>query len=295
MYPAVLEEYLAPTTLDEALAALVRRPRDSRVVAGGMSLMQLMRSRQAEPRCLVDLGNVASLREVIADAGGIRIGAMARFKELAADPRLTGTYAAIRDAASVIGDRQVRNRGTIGGNLCFNDTAADFPPVAMALDARLEVVAAGGQRKTVPVREFLRGPREVALGEGEIMTAVLLPPAPPHSGSAYVKYGFTVDGPPVIGVAGAVRLESDGRCASAAIAVGGVLSGAQRATQAERALVGRTARDAAGIDDAVDAAALEVDTQDDLWADAAYRKLLIRHLGRQAIERAFSRAAGMSS
>ncbi len=295
MYPAVIEEYLTPTTVDEALDALRRRPREARIIAGGMSLMQLMKARQAEPRCLVDLRKVAALREIRADGGGVRIGAMARHKELAADARLKGAYGALGDAARVIGDRQVRNRGTIGGNLCFNDSAADLPPVMLALDAQLEIARAGGRRRMVPAAQFLRKAREVDLGEDEILTAVLLPPAPPRSGSAYLKYGFTVDGPPVLGVAAAVRLEADGRCAAVALAVGGVLPRCQRAPRAERALVGHTAGDQVALATALDTAAQEVDTHADLWADSAYRKVLLRQLGRQAVGQAFERAAGGAS
>ena len=294
MYPALIEEYLAPTTLEDALAALARHRRDARIIAGGMSLMQLMKSREAEPRCLVDLGKIASLREVRIDPSGVRIGAMARYKEIATEPRLQGAYGALGDAARVIGDRQVRNRGTIGGNLCFNDIAADLPSVVLALEAQLEVAGPNGQRRTVPAAQFLRGPREVRLADGEILTAVLLPPPPLRSGSAYLKYGFTVDGPPVIGVAAAVRLDPDGRCAAAAIAVGGVPR-ARRVAQAERALIGRTARDQASLVEAAELAAQEIETQDDLWADRAYRKVLIRQLGRQAVARAFGRAAGGAS
>jgi len=292
MYPAVIQEYLTPTTVDEALDALRRRPRETRVIAGGMSLMQLMKARQAEPACLVDLRKVASLREIRIDGAGVRIGAMVRYKELAADARLHGAYGGLGDAARTIGDRQVRNRGTIGGNLCFNDSAADLPPVMLALDAQLEIARTGGPHRTMPAAQFLRNPREVDLGEDEILTAVLLPPAAPRSGSAYLKYGFTVDGPPVLGVAAAVRLGADGRCAAAALAVGGVLPRCRRAPQAERALVGHSARDQAALAAALETAAQEVDTHTDPWADGAYRKVLLRQLGGQAVAQAFGRAAG---
>jgi carbon-monoxide dehydrogenase medium subunit len=146
----------------------------------------------------------------------------------------------------------------------------------------------------VPAAEFLRKPREVDLRDDEILTTVLLPAAPPRSGSAYLKYGFTVDGPPVVGVAAAVRLDAEGRCAAAALAVGGVLPGCRRALQAERALVGHTAQDRAALAAALEAAAREVDTHTDLWADSAYRKVLVSHLGGQAVAQAFGRAGGAS-
>jgi carbon-monoxide dehydrogenase medium subunit len=295
MYPTVIEEYVEPATIEEALASLARHTGEAQIIAGGMSLMQLMKSREARPRRLVDLRRIASLREIRIDAGGVRIGAMARHKEVAAEPRLKGAYGALGDAASVIGDRQVRNRGTIGGNLCFNDIAADFPPVMLALEAQLEIAGAAGQRQLIPAPQFLRGPRDVLLAPGEVLTAVVLPSPQPRAGSAYLKYGFTVDGPPVVGVAAALRLDPDGRCAAAALAVGGVLPRAQRASQAERALVGRTARDEAALAQAVEMAAQEIGTHSDLWADGAYRKVLIRQLGREALARALDRASGAAS
>jgi carbon-monoxide dehydrogenase medium subunit len=290
MYPALLEDYLAPTTLEDAVAALARDA-DARVIAGGMSLMQLVKSRQVRPRCLVDLRRVASLRQVQADASGISIGAMVRHRDIAAEPRLRPAYAGLGDAAAVIGDRQVRNRGTIGGNLCANDAASDLPPVVLALGAQLVIAGPDGRRRTVAAADFFHGPQEVALALGEILTAVVLPPPPMRAGSAYLKYGFTVDGPPVVGVAAAVRLDDAGRCAAAAIAVGGLLSGPRRLPAAERLLAGRAAADEAARDEAA-AAAQDIETQSDLWADARYRKVLIRQLTRQALGRAVERASG---
>ena len=292
MYPALLEEYLTPTTLEDAVAALVRNP-EARVIAGGMSLMQLVKSRQVRPRCLVDLRRVASLRQVQVDARGVSIGAMARHRDVAAEPRLSPAYAALMDAAAVIGDRQVRNRGTIGGNLCFNDLASDLPPAVLALDAELALASPDGRRRTVQAGDFFRGPREVAMAAGEILTAVMLPPLPARAGSAYLKYGFTVDGPPVVGVAAAVRLDDAGRCTAAAIAVGGILPGPRRLAAAERLLIGRPSADE-GARDLAAAAAEAIETQTDLWADAPYRQALVRQLTRQALARAVERANGGS-
>src|SRR3989442_9571459 len=128
MYPAVIQEYLTPTTVDEALDVLRRRPRETRVIAGGMSLMQLMKARQAEPACLVDLRKVASLRGIRIDGAGVRIGAMVRYRELVADARLHVAFGGLGDSARTIGDRQVLHPGPIRGELCFNDKPADLPP-----------------------------------------------------------------------------------------------------------------------------------------------------------------------
>jgi aerobic carbon-monoxide dehydrogenase medium subunit len=290
MFPALLEEYLTPTTLEDAIVALTRNA-EARVIAGGMSLMQLVKSRQARPRCLIDLQRVESLRQVRVDASGVSIGAMVRHRDVAVEPRLSPAYAALSDAAAVIGDRQVRNRGTIGGNLCFNDIASDLPPAVLALGAELAIAGPDGRRRTMQAGDFFRGPREVAMAAGEILTAVMLPPWPARSGSAYLKYGFTVDGPPVVGVAAAVRLDEAGRCAAAAIAVGGILPGPRRLAAAEHLLIGRPSADEGARDEAA-AAAQAIDTQTDLWADAPYRKALLRQLTRQALARAVERASG---
>ena len=292
MYPAPIDEYVRPATVSDALAALGRYDEgDAVFIAGGQSLMQAVKARLVRPRCLIDLQAVSGLSGIEVSADGVRIGPMTRYVEIAGDERLTGACAALRDAAERVGDRQVRNRGTIGGSLCWNYIAACTPPTAIGLGAQLELTAAGGGTRTLAAEDFLGGPLETAREENEILTAITIPAAGDNAGSAYKKWGLVTDALPVIGVCVSLTV-ADGRCASARVAVGGLETGPTRSAAAEAALAGVAAGDGDGIAAAMDAAAAEIETQADLWADSDYRKQLIRSLGAEVTATAFARAAG---
>ena len=292
MYPAPIDEYVRPATVADALAALGRYDEgDAVFVAGGQSLMQAVKARLLRPRCLIDLQAVAGLAGIDVGAEGLRIGPMTRYAEIARDERLSGALAALRDAARHIGDRQVRNRGTIGGSLCWNYVAACMPPVALGLGATLELTAPDGSARSLAAEDFLGSPLETAREENEILTAITLPPAQAKAGSAYRKWGLVTDALPVIGVCVALEVADD-RCAGARVAVGGLGGGPQRAGAAEAALIGVAPGDDDAIAAAMDAAADEIETQGDLWADGDYRKQLIRSLGAEVTASAFARASG---
>src|SRR5690349_1620166 len=232
MYPAPIREYAAPRTLDEAVAALAR-DRGAHLLAGGQSLMQAIKARLVKPDSLIDLGRVSELKGITIGSAGLRIGAMTRYCEIAREPRLRGAYEALIDAAAHVGDRQVRNRGTIGGSLCWNYIAACMPPTAIGLGAELELVDTSEATRQVAAEAFLKAPLETARRPDEILTAVLLPAPPPQAGSAYRKWGLVADALPVIGVCASVRLDANGACEEARIAVGGLASGPRRAPAAE--------------------------------------------------------------
>lgn len=290
MYPAPIETYSAPATLAEALQALAAHGGDARCIAGGQSLMQALRSRLVQTKGLVDLQRIAELRGITVDGNGVRIGAMTRYRDIAADARLNGAYQALMDAASHVGDRQVRNRGTIGGSLCWNYIAACMPPTTIGLGARFELVKNGGARRTLAAEEFIGSPLETAREEGEILVSIQLPAVQAKAGSAYKKWGLVTDALPVVGVCAFIRLDRSGACDSARFAVGGLASGPRRSQAAEAALKGVKAGDKAAVAAAAKAAADEIETQGDLWADKAYRKQLIKALGADVIGTAFARA-----
>lgn len=290
MYPAPIEHYVAPATLAEALKALGDQGEDAHCIAGGQSLMQAIKSRLVQPKALVDLQHVAELRGISVDGKGVRIGAMTRYSEIAAETRLQGACQALVDAASHVGDRMVRNLGTIGGSLCWNYIAACMPPTAIGLGAQLELVRSGGARRTLAAEDFIGTPLETAREAGEILVSISVPAPSGKAGSAYKKWGLVTDALPVIGVCAFVQLGSSGACESARIAVGGLATGPKRAKAAEAALRGVKAGDRDAIAKAAQAAAGEIATQDDHWADAAYRKQLIGTLGAEVIGTAFARA-----
>tara|TARA_B100000315_G_scaffold188351_1_gene178080 strand:- start:827 stop:1705 length:879 start_codon:yes stop_codon:yes gene_type:complete len=292
MYPAAIEEYVRPATIAEALAALGRyEAGDALMMAGGQSTMQAIKTRLLRPRCIVDLQAVAELRGVSNDGAGVRIGAMTTYAALAEESSLDGAYQALRDAAARIGDRQVRNRGTIGGSLCWNYIAACLPPVALALGMEMALTDGGGERK-LAADDFLGGPLETAREDDEILVSLNLPAAPANTGSAYKKWGLVTDALPVIGVAAMIGTDGSGACSSARVAVGGLGDGPRRSAAAESGLKGASAGDFEAIAAALQAASDEIETQSDMWADADYRKQLIRSLGADAVASAFARAAG---
>ena len=292
MYPAVIEDYVAPTTIDAALQALAEHGEGAHFIAGGQSLMQAVKARLIRPTCLVDLQHVAELKGIAVDGTGVRIGAMTRYREVAADGRLDGAYQALRDAASHVGDRQVRNRGTLGGSLCWNFIAACMPPTAIGVGAELELVARDGARRTVAAEDFLGSPLETDRRDDELLAAITLPPAPANTGSAYKKWGLLTDALPVIGVCVSLQTDGSGVISGARFAVGGLESGPRRSPAAEAGLVGKSAEDAGGIAQAVAAGAAEIEVQGDMWADRDYRKHLIGALGADVVAIASARAAG---
>ena len=209
MYSAPNCEYVRPATVADALAALGRYDEgDAVFVAGGQSLMQAVKARLVRPRCLIDLQAVDGLSGIDVGADGVRIGPMTRYVEIARDERLGGAYGALRDAAERVGDRQVRNRGTIGGSLCWNYVAACTPPTAIGLGAELELTAADGATRTLAAEDFIGGPLETAREDNEILTAITIPAARGSAGSAYKKWGLVTDALPVIGSASRWRWQT---------------------------------------------------------------------------------------
>ena len=290
MFPARIQEYVRPRTVAEALAAVARYDAGEAIfLAGGQSAMQAIKSRMLRPQCIVDLQSIAELKGVDRSNGTLTIGAMTRYVDIVRDERLSGAFAALRDAAARVGDRQVRNRGTIGGSLCWNYVAACTPTVVLALGGALNLLAADGTKRSLVADEFLLGPLETARRDDEILLSVSWPAPAPHSGSAYKKWGLVTDALPVIGVAVLATLNGAGLCSAARIALAGLADGAQRAKLGEAKLIGSSG-DEASIDAAMGAIAEAADTHSDMSADADYRKQLIRTIGREVAFSAFARA-----
>lgn len=290
MFPARIQEYVRARSVAEALAAVARYDAGEAIfLAGGQSAMQAIKSRMLRPQCVVDLQGIAELKGVIVNNGALRIGAMTRYVDIANHESLFGAFAALRDAASHVGDRQVRNRGTIGGSVCWNYVAACTPTVVLALGGSMNLMAADGATRSVAADDFFLGPLETARRDDEILLSVSWPAATPRSGSAYKKWGLVTDALPVIGVAVLVTLDASGKCSAARIALAGLADGAQRAQLGEAKLIGSKGETAA-IDAAMAAIADAADTHSDMSADADYRKQLIRTLGREVALCAFDRA-----
>ena len=291
MYPARIEEYVRPRSVAEALSALARyEPGEAIFLAGGQSAMQAIKSRMLRPQCIVDLQDLAELKGITRPAGGLTIGAMTRYVDIMSEPALQdGAFAALSDAARHVGDRQVRNRGTLGGSVCWNYVASCTPAVVLGLAGTMNLQSAGGGKRSVAADDFLLGPLETARGDDEILLSVSWPAPAPHTGSAYKKWGQITDALPVVGVCVQITLDKSGRCNAARISLAGLADGAVRAAAGEAKLLGANG-DPASIAAAMDACASAAATHSDMSAAADYRKQLIRTLGREVAERAFARA-----
>ena len=292
MYPAPIDAYFAPRTIDEALTCLAEAGDGAMFIAGGMSLMQAMKARLVTPRALVDLNKVEELSGLAKGPRGVTVRPLTRYRELSVTSALHGALHAIGDAAATVGDRQVRNAGTIGGSLCWNYVASCLPNVCLCLDATLVLASLAGGERTVPIDEFLIGPLETARQDDELLIEINFPPAPYRGvGSAYRKYGATVDGLSIVGIAASIEVDESGVCTDARFSVGGILPTAQRFDGVGEVLCGRPATPEA-LAEAAGAAADAIETQTDTLASADYRKVLIRTLGRDVLARAHARATG---
>lgn len=296
MYPAPIDDYLAPTGLNDALRALAAADEDDTLcLAGGMSAMQAIKARLLRPRRIVDLSGIGELKGIATAADGVRIGAMTRYVEVAAAPELAGPFAALRDAAAHVGDRQVRNRGTVGGSLCWNYVAACTPVATLAVGAVLELASLDGDAVTtrnLAIDDFLGGPLETARTPDEILVAIHLEAGSGRSGSAYRKWGPATDALPVVAVGARVWLDADGRCAASRVALGGLATGPTRLPSVEAALVGSAAADLRDVEAIFATVTPALDLQGDSWASADYRRHLIQTIGAEVIGGAFRRAGG---
>jgi len=288
---APVRAYLAPASIDECLEVLERENGRVVVVAGGQSILPLLKTRGLRPEVLLDLVNVAQLRTqhvLSGDGGALEVGAMRRHRDLWNDARILSGWSALADAASGIGDRQIQNRGTLGGNLVFGTVGTDMKQVAMCLSAQLLITGRQGER-TVSALEIFANAERALLEPGELLQAVRFPALGAGTGTAYRKYGITTNGRPVIGVAAMLTLDVTGKCSAARIVVGGLVPNPCEAPGAAQALVGQRL-DAEIIATAANVAAGELKPQSDGRASSAYRRQLIRVYGSQALTAALQRA-----
>jgi carbon-monoxide dehydrogenase medium subunit len=282
--------YQSPSTVEEAVQHLARRG-EAKVIAGGYSLLPLMKLGLAQPEMLIDLRRIASLREIRTEADGtIAIGALATHRTISHDETVRTKLAALGDAASEVGDLQVRARGTIGGSLAHADSAADEPAPTLAYDATIRVMGPKG-RRDIPARDYFKGTFETALAADEIIVEIRFPAPAGRTGGAYAKFAHPASGFAVTGVAAVVTLKADGSVERAAIGVTGAAAAAYRAAAAEKALTG-TKGDAKSIADAAAKAADGITALSDLAASSEYRKHLVTVYTKRALERAMVRAKG---
>ena len=283
MIPANFD-YSAPETLSEALKLLAGDP-NSKVLAGGQSLIPVLKFRLAQPSHLVDLDRILDLNFIAEENGTIRIGAMTSHNQVETSDLLQAKCPLLAKTAAEIGDVQVRNRGTIGGSIVHADPAADYPAALFALEAKVRLVSTGGER-VVPIDEFIVDALTTAIEDGEVLAEVHVAAETNGAGSAYRTIVQPASGYAV--VAAAVRLAvSDGQISLARVGVTGVASKPYRATAVEGALEGQSAN-ADTIAAAAQHAADGVEALSDIHASGEYRV----HLAAVQVRRALEDAAG---
>ena len=281
MIPANFD-YESPRELQDVLALLSSRP-EAKLLAGGHSLLPAMKLRLAAPGMLVDLSRVAGLEYIRQVGDTIRIGAMTTHAEIAASSLLRSASPLLAQAASHIGDLQVRNRGTIGGSLAHADPAADYPAAILALDAEIVAMSLQGER-TLSARDFFTGLFTTALEPGELITHVRIP-VTTEAGVSYQKFAHPASGFAVVGVAAIVRSKGTA-IESAAVGVTGVAPWAYRAQAVEDAL---RRKPAGAIADAAAHATDGIEPMGDTFASSAYRRHLAAVFTRRALEAAVAK------
>jgi carbon-monoxide dehydrogenase medium subunit len=290
MFPTSFD-YVTAGTVQDVLALLEKHGDDAKLLAGGHSLIPLMKLRLAAPKFIVDIGGVAGLHGIdhmLAEGGHVQIGALTTHADVAASEVLARECPLLRETAGEIGDVQVRNRGTIGGSLAHADPAADYPAAILALEAEIVVEGLGGEFR-IPAANFFVDTFQTALATGEILTGVRIPRHLEHSGSAYVKVHHPSSGYALVGVAAMLVVES-GKITRARVGVTGLGPKAFRATGVETALEGQEPS-AANFRAAAAHVADGVEALTDAHTSAEYRAELARIITRRALERAASRVA----
>jgi aerobic carbon-monoxide dehydrogenase medium subunit len=275
-------DYIAPTTVDEAVAALANAGEDAKVIAGGQSLMPVLRLRLAAPTVLVDLGRIDELRGVRDDGDALVIGAMTTYYGLLGNPLISKHALLLADATHTVADPQIRHRGTLGGALAHADPAGDLCAPVLAMEATMTAISPSG-RRTIPASEFFVDYFTTALQPDEILTEIRLPK---HTDWAahYEKFNRVAQSWSIVAVAATVALEG-GAIRQARVALTNMASVPVRARGVEEALIGQPAT-AESIRAAAERAAEGTDPITDGNADADYRSHLAKVLTRRAVSTA---------
>jgi len=285
--PAVFD-YHPAKSVDEAIALLQQYGDDAKLLAGGHSLLPTMKLRLAQPAHLVDIGKIGGLSYIREENGAFAVGAMTTYTTIERSEVLSRHFALLPEGISVIGDPQVRNRGTIGGSIAHSDPAADMPGIVLALKADILVQGPNGVR-TIKADYFIKGMFETALQPDEIITEIRFATPPARTGSAYMKLENKASHYALAGCAAVVSLGGDGTCSSASLVITGASVKATRASAVEAALVGKKL-DESTVAAATAHAADGLELLEDIHGSKAYRSQMTAVMMRRAVLRAVERA-----
>ena len=281
-------DYVAPRTVAEAVQLLRQHGYEAKVIAGGQSLIPMLRFRLLEPALLVDINRIEELAYFREEGGFLRLGALTRHSDVEFAPGLERRYPLLVATARVVADPLVRNRGTVAGSLAHADPAGDWGAALLAAGAQVVLTGPDGSR-TLSVDDFLLDTFTTALGEDELLTEVRVPVPPERTGGAYLKLERKVGDFAIAAVGVQVTLNAAGECTRAGIGLCGVGSISLRARQAEEYLLGRTLTEDV-LAEAASVAAEEADPVSDQRGPAEYKRDMVRVLTRRALQQAVERA-----
>jgi carbon-monoxide dehydrogenase medium subunit len=283
-------EYLAPQTLAEAVKLLQEHGDEAKILAGGQSLIPLMKYRLASPGYLVDINRVSELSFIKESNGHLRIGTLTREADLEKSELVAGRYPLLMDTTKFVADPLVRNLATVGGNLAHGDPANDHPATMLALRAQVVARGPAGER-TIPIDEFFQDLFVTALAPDELLTEIRVPKPAPRSGGAYQKLERKVGDFATAGVAVYLVLNENGTCQEVGIGLTNVGPVPMRAARSEDALRGQGPTEAA-IREAAELAAKDCQPTADLRGSVEYKRALVRVLTQRALQQALQRATG---
>jgi carbon-monoxide dehydrogenase medium subunit len=283
-------EYFAPKTLQEALQLLDQHRDDYKIIAGGQSLLIMLRQGLIQPAHLIDIKGISELNYITSDPKkGLRIGALTTHRTIEKSPVIKKSFGVIAEMEKKLASIQTRNWGSIGGNLCHGDPSGDPAPILIALNATLTITSIHGERN-IPVEDFFLNYFETALEHGELLREIQVPPIPPHTGAAYTKFNVIENDMATVGVAMSITLASQaGNCKDVRIVLGNAAPKPMRAKKAEESLKGKKITDSL-LKEAGEIASTEADPISDIHASAEYRqeliKVLVKRVGQEALSRA---------
>lgn len=280
-------QYASPGTLAEAISMLNKYGEDAKVLSGGHSLIPMMKLRFANPEWLIDINGIPNLAHIKEEDGIIKIGALTREAEIEHSDLLKKYFPIFADVTKLIADPQVRNRGTVGGNLAHGDAANDHPAVMLALNATIIATGSNGER-SIAIDEFFHGFYMTALEHGEILTEIQIPVPPAGTGSAYHKLERKVGDYATAGVAVQLTLDSKGVCTAAGIGLTNVNPVPLRASRSEKALTGKPITDET-IAEAAKYASEDCSPSSDLRGSEEYKRAMVAVLVKRMIHKAVER------
>ena len=290
MKPAPFE-YVAPNSLDGALAAMQQHGFDAKPLAGGQSLVPVMNFRLAQPGVLIDLNGVPGLDGIWqASDGSLHFGSMVRQARLEREPLVAQHQTLLAEALSHIAHPQIRNRGTFGGSLAHADPAAELPVIAVALNGRIKLQSAAAGERWIAARDFYTSLFTTDIGDEELLVEIALPPLPANAGTAFTEMARRHGDYALSGVAAVVTVDGSGVCTAARLVYLNAGEVPMVAEEAAQILVGERPSEAVWLETAVAASQNEIDPRGDIHATADYKRHLAKVLTVRALKQAFARA-----